>query len=180
MLARPLSVAFVGTLALGAALLFGMSGCDQWEDWAHDFVDKTSGTGGAAPGGTGGASGGGAVTCASSESCPSGQICTTELGECDSPPGCGSNGNSGALVACPAVCWGVCEPKAPVAATCATDADCHLAADYCKGCECRALGSHETVPACDGAGVQCFADPCMQKTASCVNGACTVAAAPTR
>jgi hypothetical protein len=119
MLARPLSVAFVGTLALGAAVLFGMSGCDQLDDLAHEIIKDRTGNGGASGGGTGGAAGGGAVGCASSESCPDGQICSTEEGACDQPPGCGrtGTGTGDAFVACPAVCYGVCKAKDPTPPT---------------------------------------------------------------
>ncbi|MBK7585706.1 MAG: hypothetical protein IPI67_36655 [Myxococcales bacterium] len=64
-----------------------------------------------------------------------------------------------------------CLPKAP-APECQTDADCRLEADYCHGCDCRALSENESVPACDGPGVKCFADPCGFKTAACVSGQC--------
>ena len=58
--------------------------------------------------------------------------------------------------------------------TCTTDADCRLEADYCTGCDCRALSSSQTLPACPGPGVRCFADPCMTYTAACVSGTCSV------
>jgi hypothetical protein len=44
--------------------------------------------------------------CASSESCAAGEVCSVELGDCKSPPGCG-----GPETACPAVCYGTCVPK---------------------------------------------------------------------
>ena len=167
--------------------------------------------------GSGGAGGGDTGTaCGSSQSCPDGEICSTELGDCQQAPGCKDPN-----VGCPTVCFGVCQPKAgeacgkvtcgagqvccnascgictapnegcvalactddppPPAVDCTTDADCHLAADYCGGCDCRALGSKVGLPACQAAPVACFAYPCMQKTAVCVpNGQCSVAAAPTR
>lgn len=59
-------------------------------------------------------------------------------------------------------------------AACAADSDCRAVADYCTGCDCRALGPGQTLPACTGPGVQCFADPCMGKTALCVNGSCQI------
>jgi len=65
-----------------------------------------------------------------------------------------------------------CLPKTAPAAECTTDADCRVEADYCTGCDCVALSSSESVPACDGPGVKCFADPCMTKTAACVDGQC--------
>ena len=58
---------------------------------------------------------------------------------------------------------------------CATDADCRLVDDYCTGCDCRALLTSQADPVCDGPGVKCFAQPCMNKTAACVAGTCTVA-----
>jgi len=58
---------------------------------------------------------------------------------------------------------------------CTTDADCRVEADYCTGCDCLALSSRESVPACSGPGVRCFADPCMSFTAVCVSGSCSVA-----
>jgi hypothetical protein len=77
-----------------------------------------------------------------------------------------------------------CEPSPvpiPEAATsdgCSKDADCSLSADYCKGCDCRALGPKESLPACAGPGVRCFADPCMKKVAVCNVGRCEVSAKP--
>lgn len=52
-------------------------------------------------------------------------------------------------------------------AACTTDADCRTFADYCTGCDCRALAQGEADPVCSGLGVRCFADPCMQHTAAC-------------
>lgn len=60
-------------------------------------------------------------------------------------------------------------------AACASDADCHAVSDYCTGCDCRALATGQTLPACPGPGVQCFADPCMNKSAVCVQGTCRIA-----
>ena len=42
--------------------------------------------------------------CASSGSCAAGEVCTTEDGACNAPPGCGGG------LACPAVCYGNCRP----------------------------------------------------------------------
>jgi len=58
--------------------------------------------------------------------------------------------------------------------SCTTSADCRLEADYCTGCDCRALSTNQNLPACSGPGVKCFADPCMNKAAACVDGACQV------
>lgn len=58
------------------------------------------------------------------------------------------------------------------AGSCVHDADCHLEADYCTGCDCVALGKGESVRTCPGPGVSCFADPCAIKTVACESGAC--------
>ncbi len=49
------------------------------------------------------------VPCASTRQCARGQICSTETGDCDRPPGCGPN------AICPAVCWGHCTTRARAA-----------------------------------------------------------------
>jgi hypothetical protein len=63
-------------------------------------------------------------------------------------------------------------PKDPVPVACSTDSDCKVEADYCTGCDCRALGVKQSLPACPGPGVACLVDPCLNKTARCVNGGC--------
>ena len=50
---------------------------------------------------------------------------------------------------------------------CQSDADCYLAADYCTGCNCSALQITQSVPACSGPGVRCFADPCLTHSTTC-------------
>ena len=67
-----------------------------------------------------------------------------------------------------------CATPAESAARCKADADCRLEGDYCKGCDCRALGPGEKLPPCDGPGVRCIANPCMNKKAVCKAGACVV------
>jgi hypothetical protein len=62
-------------------------------------------------------------------------------------------------------------------AACANDGDCRLFADYCTGCDCRALARGESDPTCAGPGVRCFADPCLQKKAACQKGHCVTVAA---
>jgi hypothetical protein len=57
-------------------------------------------------------------------------------------------------------------------ATCYSDADCHVAANYCDGCECVVLGPGESLPKCTGTPVQCFVDPCRGVEAHCDNGHC--------
>lgn len=108
-------------------------------------------------------------------------------GEPCGPVKCGAN-----EVCCNASC-GVCTPPGgvctqqfcepdPVPAgqgagegVCQTDSDCSVNSDYCKGCDCRALGPNQTLPPCQGPGVRCFADPCMGKVAVCKAGRCEVA-----
>jgi hypothetical protein len=155
--------------------------------------------------GTGGGTGG--APCASTASCAADEICTTQDGVCNAPPGCGMG------VACPAVCYGNCRPSpdgplcgaarcaagmvccnascgictppnggctkqicVPPAGggACTSDADCRLEADYCTGCNCRALAAGQTLPACTGPGVRCLLDPCDLSTARCTNGTCTI------
>ena len=103
--------------------------------------------------------------CASSASCNPGEVCTTEDGECNPPPGCGPG------VVCPAVCYGTCRP----AGACKTDADCRTFSDYCTGCDCRALSVDQKDPVCPGPGVQCLVDPCLNKQAVCRAGRCALA-----
>lgn len=95
----------------------------------------------------------GDATCGRDEVC-----CNASCGICTPPDG---------------VCTQeICSP-AP-APLCATDTDCQVVADYCTGCDCRALASGESLPVCDGPGVRCFADPCMNHVAACVGGQCVV------
>ena len=61
---------------------------------------------------------------------------------------------------------------------CTTDADCRLFSDYCTGCDCRSLSTNDPDPTCPGPGVRCFADPCMNKTAVCLNGLCAQVPSP--
>ena len=70
----------------------------------------------------------------------------------------------------------MCVPDVP--GQCATDADCRLFSDYCTGCDCRALSMDDPDPTCTGPGVRCFADPCMNRTAICVNGRCVQSSKP--
>jgi hypothetical protein len=64
---------------------------------------------------------------------------------------------------------GVCAPV-----ECKSDADCRLEADYCGGCNCRALAEGEEVPVCKGDVVACFVWPCTGHEARCVSGACAL------
>ena len=58
------------------------------------------------------------------------------------------------------------------AASCQKDADCRAFSDYCTGCDCRALSVTDPDPKCDGPGVRCFADPCLNVKVACDNGRC--------
>ena len=64
---------------------------------------------------------------------------------------------------------------APPPAECHADADCRAFSNYCDGCACDALAVGEKDPVCNGMAVQCFADPCLNKTAACSAGQCVLA-----
>lgn len=55
---------------------------------------------------------------------------------------------------------------------CTSDADCRLERNYCEVCSCLALGADETIPLCSGNVVPCAIDPCMAKSAACINDTC--------
>jgi hypothetical protein len=55
---------------------------------------------------------------------------------------------------------------------CETAADCTVVDDYCKACDCRVLPKGETLPTCEGPGVQCLVSPCEGKKAACENNVC--------
>ena len=57
---------------------------------------------------------------------------------------------------------------------CSSDGACRVLADYCTGCDCRALATGEGLAPCAGPGVRCLADPCMNKKAACQKGRCVV------
>ena len=63
----------------------------------------------------------------------------------------------------------------PPPAECHTDADCRTLSNYCGGCACDALAVGAKDPICNGMLVQCFADPCLDKTAACTAGRCALA-----
>ena len=67
----------------------------------------------------------------------------------------------------------ICVPPAGGGA-CMIDADCRVVADYCTGCDCRALATGQSLAPCSGPGVRCLRDPCTGAKAACVNGACVV------
>jgi hypothetical protein len=55
------------------------------------------------------------ASCRSSAECDATKFCTTETGACSSPPGCGAPNT-----ACPAICYGTCQPRASKGPTCGT------------------------------------------------------------
>ena len=84
------------------------------------------------------------------------------------------NANCGNCAPKGAACIAIaCEP--PSTWACNSDADCQISADYCTGCDCRALGPGGTVSTCPSGGVQCLMDPCASKVARCSAGQCVVA-----
>ena len=103
--------------------------------------------------------------CISSNECESGLTCSTERGDCLS---CGAPNGS----VCPAVCFGVCEKAAPQG-ECQSDSDCKLVDDYCGACNCLAVSPSDPVNSCSNP-VNCFAQPCQNRTALCQQGQCVV------
>jgi hypothetical protein len=69
-----------------------------------------------------------------------------------------------------------CNPDSTTNA-CTTDADCKLADDYCGGCNCVAYST--TPPKTCADPVACFAQPCLNKVAACVSGACVAQSSTT-
>lgn len=111
--------------------------------------------------------------CAATQVCAEGLVCTTEAGACDKPPGCGPDD------ICPQVCYGVCEaPPAAAAPGCKTDADCRTFSNYCGGCGCDALAASAPDPKCAERPVNCVMNPCQDKVARCLEGACVLRDAP--
>lgn len=107
--------------------------------------------------------------CMSTASCGKGEVCTTEDGVCNRPPGCGPG------MICPAVCYGTCRAAtAPSPSPCKVDPDCRAFSDYCGGCSCRALSVREKDPVCTGGIVYCFMNPCQGKEAYCDAGSCAL------
>lgn len=82
--------------------------------------------------------------CTSSSDCPSDQICSTEMGDCQSacPPGAQS---------CIQVCTGVCRPRAASSSSSGFDCKPYVCADGAVIASCTS----------DGHVINYFADPCM-------------------
>jgi hypothetical protein len=68
---------------------------------------------------------------------------------------------------------GVKLPVQPPSGRCVVDSDCRIFADYCGGCNCRALPKDFVViQGCQGHFVACFRDPCGGNKAACERGTC--------
>lgn len=123
----------------------------------------------------------GAASCGGAGETPvdeNGQALGTTAGGRNLPPGCHADCPPcppGQI--CPAIaCQIVCAPG-----HCATDSDCHLASNYCRGCNCEALTQGQTGTTCPQDDIVfCFADPCLNKAAACdqATGRCIVVPAP--
>jgi hypothetical protein len=143
--------------------------------------------------------------CASSADCSGATFCTVESGVCNPPPGCnppdvvcpavcygtcepkpsgercGPNVCQAGEFCCNESC-GICAPRGGACTQqlceppqCRTNADCRTFAFTCTGCDCLALGPGDPEPKCPTPGVQCFADPCLNKAAVCEAGRCAIA-----
>jgi len=105
----------------------------------------------ARPGNDGGTAGGPADVCAASFDCPTNQVCTTQDGVCNPPPGCPSMGGR----ACSGGCYGTCRDRMlppPSGGGCRSDGDCRIQADACMTCSCIGLGQNDMPPSCQGQG----------------------------
>jgi hypothetical protein len=98
---------------------------------------------------------------------------------------CGTATCKNGDVCCNASC-GICTPPGGACTQqiceqppgeCKTDTDCRAFAFMCTGCDCLALSPSDPAPVCTGPGVQCFADPCLNKKAVCTAGQCVIATA---
>ena len=69
-----------------------------------------------------------------------------------------------------------CVPSPGRPGSCSSDADCAAVASYCDGCTCSAQSTSDGAAVCYGTQVSCFADPCLNQTATCVQGVCQLAA----
>jgi hypothetical protein len=61
--------------------------------------------------------------------------------------------------------------------SCTGTADCKLFSSYCVNAPCQCIPLHvdQKNPPCQGGQVLCTIDPCLNKQAACVNGACVIA-----
>jgi hypothetical protein len=159
--------------AVSLTISVALAACGGSSDGPNGQKSGTGGGGGSAAssGGQGGVPGtqGGAAGGAGTGGGPGGVLCgrnTCGAGEYCCDTACGTCAPRGAS------CIRGCDAGALPLPACVTSADCRVAADTCTGCDCRALGPGGVVPACDGGGVQCALDPCVNTTADCANGIC--------
>jgi hypothetical protein len=144
---------------------------DTPEVGASHGTGGPGGAGSTGPGSTGPGAGSPGEACGP-KTCPAGQVCCNQSCGICTPPG--------------GVCTQqFCESSAPPTtnpgggmmdpgAACKVDGDCRAFADYCTGCDCRALGKTEKDPPCAGPGVRCIADPCRDRAAACQGGHCVL------
>jgi hypothetical protein len=147
----------------GLALVLGMVGCG---DIAYDSAELR---------------GGGRNNPCATVRCAAGTHCEAHgrQAECVADDPDGGVVSSCAAVLC--IVGTVCEetpsgPRCvPVPSECSSDSDCRREDNYCGGCQCLALATGESGPACSDP-VQCFASPCAVTTdvAACVGGQCVL------
>ena len=108
-------------------------------------------------------------------------IGTADAGFADAETACGNTICGAGTTCCNASCGTCAAPGAGCtkqlcsAPVCEKDSDCEPVADYCTGCDCRALTKGTSAPACPGPGVRCLVDPCLNKVSTCVNRQCVLA-----
>jgi hypothetical protein len=127
--------------------------------------------------GTGGAAGGGTTTACTKDDCRNLPVTDVACADGRTPNYTCARADSGACrwsAACPPTDAGTTSVPGAPAAGCRTNDDCRLFDDYCMGCDCRALTRSERDPTCSGPGVRCLRQPCLDATAVCEQGACTV------
>ena len=57
---------------------------------------------------------------------------------------------------------------------CGADRGCVVYSDYCEGCNCLAVPAGKSPAHCTGNIVSCFVDPCLDRTAACVDDRCVL------
>jgi hypothetical protein len=154
-----------GACAQGPVALVCVESSTRPGSWSWEVTCPGQGDGGR-PGNIGG------PMCGTSSDCPAPEMCTTEDGVCNPPPGC----QPGQFRPCLGSCYGTCRPRGtgPAANPCQSDGDCRAVADTCMGCSCVALGPGQPGASCSGPGVRCFQDPCGGKRARCQQGSCMI------
>ena len=119
----------------------------------------------------------GSTTCERGDVCCNAScgICTPPGGTCTQQVCAPEEGPCAEHALCkPGYQWSAerCACVADDSATCRKDTDCQLFSDYCTGCACRGLSRFDSEPACGLPGERCFAPPCMDQRAACVQGRC--------